>query len=57
MKRAEGKTKVPHQYVQAGGLKQSDLVSDGEAGETRQPLGKFYYLDDAFGGKLTKLVP
>lgn len=56
-KKTEAKTKGPHQYVQTGGLKQSDLVCDGEGGETWQPLGKFYYLDDAFGGELAKLVP
>lgn len=47
----------PHQNVQAGRLEQSDLVSDGEGGEARQPLGKFHNLDDAFCGELAELVP
>lgn len=51
------KPAVPHQYVQAGRLQKSNLVSDGESSETWQPLSKFHDLDDAFGGELAELVP
>ena len=53
----EEEKRLPHQYVEAGRLQQSDLVGDGEGGESWQPLGKFHNLDDAFGGELTELVP
>ena len=50
-------TVCPHQDVQAGGLQQRDLVSDGERGEARQLLGKLHRLYDAFSGELAELIP
>lgn len=46
-----------HQNIEAGSFEKRDLVSDGESGETRQLLGKFYCLDDTLCGQFTKLVP
>jgi len=46
-----------YQDVQTGGFEQSDLVSDGERGETGQLLGELHRLDDALGGEFTELVP
>lgn len=48
---------LTHQDVQAGGLQQSDLVSNAKPGKARQPLGKLHDLDDTLGGQLTELVP
>lgn len=47
----------PHQDVQAGGLEEGDLVSNGEGGEAGQLLGELHSLDDALGGEFTELVP
>lgn len=49
--------KQAYQDVQAGGFEQSDLVGDGQAGETRHSLGELHHLDDALGGELAELVP
>lgn len=46
-----------YQDVEAGSFEQSDLVSDGQAGETRHSLGELHHLDDALGGELAELVP
>lgn len=46
-----------YQDVQAGCFQQSDLVGDGQPGETRHPLGKLHHLDDALGGEVAELVP
>ncbi len=46
-----------HQYVEASGLQQCDLVCDGEGGESRQLLGKLHRLYDALGGELAELIP
>lgn len=46
-----------HQYVQAGGFEQGDLVGDGQRGEAGQLLGELHRLDDALGGQLAELVP
>lgn len=46
-----------YQDVQAGCFQQSDLVGDGQPGETRHPLGELHHLDDALGGEVAELVP
>lgn len=46
-----------HQYVEAGGLQQRDLVCDGKRGKSRQLLGKLHRLDDALCGELAELIP
>ena len=46
-----------YQDVEAGGLQQSDLVCDGQAGETWQAFGKLHDLNNALGGQLTEFVP
>lgn len=46
-----------HQYVEAGGLQQCDLVCNGERGKSWQLLGKLHRLDDALCGKLAELIP
>lgn len=48
---------VCYQNVQTGGFEKGDLVSNGERGEAREPLGKLHNLDDALGGQLAELVP
>lgn len=47
----------PHQDVQAGSLKEGDLVRNGEGGEAGQLLGELHSLNDALGGEFTELVP
>lgn len=46
-----------YQDVEAGSFEQSDLVGDGQAGETRHSLGELHHLDDALGGELAELIP
>lgn len=46
-----------YQNIQTGSFEQSDLVGDGECGETRQLLCKLHRLYDALGGELAELVP
>lgn len=46
-----------HQYVEAGGFEQGDLVSDAQRCEAWQLFGELHRLNDAFGGQLTELVP
>lgn len=48
---------MSYQNVQTGGLEKGDLVSDGERGEAREPLGKLHDLDDTLGGQLAELIP
>lgn len=46
-----------HQYVEAGGFEQGDLISNGQRCEAGQLLGELHCLNDAFSGQLTELVP
>lgn len=47
----------PHQYVEAGGFEQRDLIGDGQGREAWELLGKLHGLNDALGGQFAELVP
>lgn len=53
----ESRTSEPYQDVQTCRFEESDLVSDGECSEAREPLGKLHNLYNALSGELTELIP
>lgn len=48
---------ITHQNIKASCFQQGDLVSNGQGGKAWQAFGKFHYLDDAFSGEFTELIP